>query len=122
MANASYEDAKRCPRCSSVGNEVSKVKAPGDAGRLRGAKIHTLECPSELCPARDMKKNEGRGEGFRWLVQVNRDGSVPVREAGEKQFELPGWVANQARRDIDEAKYIASHPDAELDEHGNLRG
>jgi hypothetical protein len=111
MANASWDEASKCPRCETQGVKVAEHKAPGQAGR-RGAMIKTLQCPAVTCPARDMERNKPDGFGLTWLVQVERDGSIPIKEAGEKQYQLPGWAAQQAAREIEEAKLVGRHADA----------
>jgi hypothetical protein len=72
MATVSYEDACKCPKCENPMVEISSTPAPTE----RGAQIKTLECQTELC----------RWYGERKLVQINKDGTVPVREAS-KEFK-----------------------------------
>lgn len=58
-----FEEASRCPRCEQPGKEVKKMKALG----VPGATVHTLMCMTTGCPWYKTT----------WLVQTNRDGSVP---------------------------------------------
>lgn len=86
MAETTFEEAKRCPRCKFPGEETAVL--PGD----RGSKVHTLVCRTPGCP----------WENTNWIVQVQRDGSIPLRKTGDKDFpELPMWAQNQGRRMVE---------------------
>ena len=74
MTDTMFEEAKRCPRCEKPGTLTYTESLP------KGAKAHTYSCYTEGC----------RWEGTGWIVQVNADGSIPIREKGEKQFEKLG--------------------------------
>jgi hypothetical protein len=67
MADTSYEEATRCPKCGNPGDVVKKEAAPAGANLPRGTQIHTVYCRHPLCPWYNTC----------WLVQVNSDGSVP---------------------------------------------
>lgn len=64
---STYEEATRCPKCGNPGDVTSKVPAPRQANLPLGTQIHTVYCRSELCPWLNTC----------WMVQVNKDGSVP---------------------------------------------
>jgi hypothetical protein len=59
-------------------------------------------------------RNGGKGMGFRWLVQVDAQGTVPVRGEGEKQFVLPTWAEQAARREIEDLKRAERSEDQEI--------
>ncbi len=65
-----YETARKCPRCGFYGEETSAV--PG----RRASTIHTFMCRTNNC----------RWENTSWIVQVKNDGSIPIRNEGDKEF------------------------------------
>lgn len=65
MTDTTYEEAKRCPKCETPGQEVA-VK-PG----RRGSKIHTFRCPNHRC----------QWYNTDYIVQVNADGTIPDPDA-----------------------------------------
>ena len=64
-----YETATRCPRCDIPGQVVSKLPAP--TGRP-GTRVHVVYCRNDACVWGNTS----------WIVQVNRDGTIPVRAFG----------------------------------------
>lgn len=70
-----FEEAKFCPKCGKSGL-VTKV-TPGP----KGSKVHVVTCMNEAC----------KWYQTGWLVQTMRDGSVPTRPKGVKEFpdDLP---------------------------------
>lgn len=71
MTTTTPEQAGTCPRCLKYGKPVGKQPGP------RGSTVWVYECVTPGC----------RWEGTRWVVQVMRDGTVPIRQKGEKDFE-----------------------------------
>lgn len=74
MADTTYEEAKRCPKCHNPGEQVRDVAAPPPTiGRL-----HLFRCRNERC------------EWFEtdWPVQVRPDGTVvqPDDHKGPKRY------------------------------------
>jgi hypothetical protein len=62
MSDTTYEEAKRCPKCTKPGEERLTTK-----GAVRGSVVKHIYCVTEICPWYNTP----------WLVQVNADGSVP---------------------------------------------
>ena len=62
MSNASWETAKRCPTCGSVGKEAAKRPAPSGNGFML-----TLRCSNKTCSDQSVP----------WYVQVRSDGTIP---------------------------------------------
>jgi hypothetical protein len=84
---ASWEEARRCPKCGQPGNQIAIH--PGGNGGM----VHTLRCENERCTWYNTT----------WIVQVLKDGSIPERKAGPKQY--PDLSADQeaaARRYIEQ--------------------
>jgi len=61
VADTTFEEARRCPRCELPGKEVGTVKGP------RGSSIRTIMCENNRCS----------WNATTWVVQVNADGSIP---------------------------------------------
>lgn len=59
---SSWEDARKCPKCASNGEEVGE--RPGSQPR---SKIIILQCPKPQCP----------WYGTRFEVLINPDGTIP---------------------------------------------
>jgi hypothetical protein len=91
MAETTLEEASRCPKCGTPGR-LDKT----DRNHPRpGSSTYTYVCENELCLAR------GRG----WIVQVNADGSIPIRKPGQKQFPaLDEYQQALARRNIEDVQ------------------
>lgn len=94
MTDSTFEEAKRCFKCQQPGVQISESLAGGDAGR-KGARVKVFKCDNELC----LNYRET------WIVQVNRDGSIPTRQKGEKQFIIPSFLENAARRNLEQLKH-----------------
>jgi hypothetical protein len=84
MTTTTFESAKICPRCNKPGEDMKQMPGP------RGATIHVVYCRTEGC----------RWEGTSWIIQVNRDGSIPIRKPGEKDFEPYTESQRQHARDV----------------------
>lgn len=63
MADTTYEEAARCPRCEQPGQEV----AAGTHQMKGGSELRTIYCRNPRCSWCDTP----------WVVQVNPDGTVP---------------------------------------------
>ena len=61
MADSTYEEARRCPRCQQPGVEVGNRSGP------HGSRLHTIQCRTPRC----------RWFNTDYVVQVNSDGSIP---------------------------------------------
>lgn len=83
MATTTMEEARKCPRCGKYGKPAGTTPGP------RGSKVHQFECKTEGCKWEDTK----------WIVQVNRDGSVPIRGEDDKEFQPLAEYQKQAARD-----------------------
>lgn len=93
MAEPTYEEAKRCPRCEQPGAENGSRPAPErHMGRLQ-----IFKCLNERC---------ARFEGI-WIVQIRPDGSIPEPTINrEKNYPVMGGMSTKeriakARADID---------------------
>ena len=64
MADTTWEEAKRCPKCGNPGDDQKQVSLP----RGRGS-IHYIYCTTQLCP----------WYGTCWMVQTRPDGTIPNR-------------------------------------------
>jgi hypothetical protein len=71
---ASWEEARRCPRCGTAGVEVGQQSDGG------GGKIKVLECHNEACSWGETHE--------RFMVQIRHDGTIPDPEesAGQRAF------------------------------------
>lgn len=69
---ASWDEAKRCPRCNKPGAEAGQ-KSDGGGGKLK-----FLECQNDQCVWFEEK----------WVVQVRADGTIPdpSESAGQRAF------------------------------------
>ena len=88
-----YETATHCPKCGMPGEVASRVPAPN--ARRRGTQVHYVYCRNEVCSWFNTN----------WIVQVNEDGSIPLRaDQGEKVYPgLPGGLsaADEERRAVE---------------------
>lgn len=66
-----WEIASRCPKCNEQGIDTGRTKQLRDRSQVR-----TLRCDNERCSWYDTT----------WIVQVNEDNTVPIRQAHEKEF------------------------------------
>jgi hypothetical protein len=62
MSATTFEEAKKCPRCATPGEDRKTQSAA-----IRGATVHHIYCVNENC----------KWYNTPWLVQVNADGSIP---------------------------------------------
>lgn len=68
--SVSFEEASKCPKCERAMVEVASQNI------MKGGVIKTLECQNNLCLWFEERK----------LVQIDKDGNIPVRGQGEKDF------------------------------------
>lgn len=100
-----WETASRCPICGEPGREVKVIQIPY---RL-GARGHILMCDN-------IERCRWGEEKLRWIVQVNANGTIPVRQAGEKQYpKLPPINEEQFMDNLNQQL------DAEVKEHTEVR-
>lgn len=87
MADTTFEEARRCPRCKNFGDEWSRH--PGD----RNSTVYVFVCVTEGCKWHDTT----------WIVQVNADGSIPTRnrEREDKEFKPLSETEKQHARDYE---------------------
>lgn len=93
MATTSVEDAKYCPKCGVAGREMGTKVLPE---LRRGSKVILFQCENPRC----------RWYESQWPVQVNPDGTVPLRpsKGAEKQFpELSQGQLAMGRRVLEDA-------------------
>lgn len=93
MAAVSWNEASKCFKCGESGIEVGSHTGP-----MKGSTVKTLRCDNERCRGYDDMPQ------FRWswIVQVNQDGTIPVREArGPKQFQLDRNVESISKRVVE---------------------
>lgn len=102
-----FEEASRCPRCGQPGKVVKKIKAVG----VPGALVHTLMCMTTGCA----------WEKTTWLVQTNRDGSVPPpsNHFGTSKLYVGFEGHDQMARDIRRA--IAADEEAQRQAGSEVR-
>lgn len=73
MADTTFEEAKRCPKCDAPGEPISTHPGP------KASEFHVYECPTEICV----------WFGTRWVVQIMADGQIPQynRARVDKNFK-----------------------------------
>jgi hypothetical protein len=75
MAETTFEEAKRCPKCQVPGMEVREQKLAENKG-----KVHFIECINPVC----------KWFQTSWMVQVRPDGTIPDMtkdtDTGERSF------------------------------------
>jgi hypothetical protein len=73
LPDSTFEEAKRCPKCSEPGEEVSENKAPSGDGVLKFFRCGNVRCIDV---------------GERWVVQIRANGTVPqpTDDRGPKTF------------------------------------
>jgi hypothetical protein len=89
MPDTKYEEAKRCPKCSTPGEVVATNPGP-----RRDSKVETIECMNDLC----LQAHE------RWIVQVNSDGTIPDRQKGPKEFDFPTRLETMGRHYVEQVE------------------
>lgn len=90
MANASWQDAIKCPKCGLTGEHMSRESKQvgirdADGNRIHGVtpggKLHKIYCRNSRC----------RWFNTNWTVQVNPDGSIPEPDTHRRprQYQAP---------------------------------
>ena len=69
MATATWEEAIRCPKCDQPGSDT------GHVSDNFGGRIHSILCENSACAWFETN----------WAIQVQADGTIPIRERGERQ-------------------------------------
>ena len=98
MSRTTWEEARACPRCGNPGEETKRESGP------KGSTVYVLTCRTERC----------KWENTGWLVQVNRDGSIPERQKGDKDFTPYTETQKQHARDVQRFNQ-------QIMEHGEIR-
>lgn len=93
------EEASACPICKQPGKEVRRDRQRTPTGKM--ATILTINCENERC----------RWNGTGWVVQLNDDGSIPVRnpnkKGGDREFEEMSPIFKEhAQREIEEMRHL----------------
>jgi hypothetical protein len=63
MADTTFEEASRCPKC----NQPGQVSAQGKVLRHGAGELKTVYCRNSRCEWLDTS----------WIVQINADGTIP---------------------------------------------
>ena len=76
VAETTWEEASRCPKCNQPGEDVKETKTRN--GRGKDVVVHTVFCRNPICIWLDTS----------WLVQINEDGSIPkaYEQLGNKKY------------------------------------
>lgn len=92
MNDTVYEEAKRCYNCLQPGKFQKKMKAPNGNGKIEFYECETMGC----------KVNTNGGT---WMIQIARDGSIPVRDTSrDKEFPvMDNRMLNRASSLLDQA-------------------
>src|ERR1700683_4425540 len=93
MADTSWEEAKRCPKCQQPGVEINSISTRSPrTGAL--ARVHTLQCENDLC----------LWYQTRWIVQTVEGEVVQPRTVGIKSFpaltKMQGTMARDQLRGL----------------------
>ena len=86
MSTITFEEASRCPKCGNPGEEQSNEARPG----VDGSTIRVVRCMNPPCRWFDTD----------WIIQVNSDNTVPVREGNQPKSFPPmvGMTTEKARQ------------------------
>jgi hypothetical protein len=94
-----YEEAKRCPRCGQTGVKIGDQPLASKPG----AKVESWRCENDLC----LTKGEG------WIIQINRDGSIPNRQAGPKEFPVAERAMDYGKAIVEQTKHQLNQGEVE---------
>lgn len=85
MSDTTLEEARRCPRCKEPGRLLTVMPPREGPG-----KVNVYVCENTRCVSED----------GRWIVQILPDGTIPVRQKGEKEFPemSASWLASGQRQ------------------------
>lgn len=81
MATATWEEAIRCPRCDVPGRDNGGLK-----NVRSGVTTHSITCMNERCSWFETN----------WAVQVQADGTIPIREMPERQPKVFPKIAGMS--------------------------
>lgn len=85
MSETTFEEAKRCPKCNTPGEDTGIL----DAVKASHATVHVIQCVNRQC----------KWYATSYLVQVNEDGSVPPpRKNQPKAYPMPKLSQQQIER------------------------
>ena len=80
MANGTWDEARRCPKCDLAGEEQrGSTKIVAQPGVTRGARLIQFICRNSRC----------KWYNTPWEVQVNPDGSIPDPDAPRREKSMP---------------------------------
>lgn len=102
MAESTFEEAARCPKCHNPGEDRKTVPAPPTASK--GAKLHYIYCVHELCPWYETM----------WVVQVNSDGSIPPPSSHIGEKKLYGGFSDHDKRAGELIETLKRNAEAEV--------
>lgn len=96
LQTGDWGTASRCYYCEEPMTVISKSRVP-----LRlTATSHTLECRNDRCKYFVQLRG---GDRWRRVVEVNADGTIPVRMAYQKELTMPNLTPEQ-QQELDEAQ------------------
>lgn len=100
-----FEQARRCPRCSELGEHVDIEDRITKIGPQRGSKLIKIYCRNGRC----------KWYNTAWTVQIRPDGTIPDAALyREKKFpELPSWGAASVNA-LEQQLELETQPGAEL--------
>jgi hypothetical protein len=98
MPDSTLELAKRCPDCKEPGDFQQELPGP------RRSKVKVYVCRNDRC----------KTKGETWIVQINADGTIPVRKQGPKEYPNSKRMEQLGKSYVDYLKH-------EVDE-GEARG
>lgn len=106
-----YDEAQKCPQCRTRGQKIVRNAAGGHT--RPGTVVETWQCDNVTC--------EDELGTRRWIIQVNPDGSVPIRAPkGPKQFELDKQALDWGKAQVEQTKHSVLTDD-ELTERNDLK-
>jgi hypothetical protein len=73
----SFVEAQHCPRCGEQGEQTHRETVTDMSLKSFGSSVYTYTCRNERC----------RWFNTGWIIQVDKNGEIPVRQAGPKQFQ-----------------------------------
>jgi len=100
MASTTFEAAKRCPKCDTPGEEVSRSPAKG--GRP-GTMVALVYCRNGQEDANGVVSGSCRWFNTAWPIQINPDGTVPIIDHTKTEKEYPGLLPDEQQE-----RYLAS--------------
>lgn len=96
MTSITFEEARRCPKCDQPGQVQEKEERTIVANDGKRATVRVVRCMNKRCRWFDTD----------WIIQVNDDGTVPVREGHQPKAypSLPGMTTERAQEQADDRR------------------